>query len=516
MTVYFTDVFYEFEFSAGVWTDVSSLVMGSAKGSFGIKGWGPMDRVANVGKFKFSIRNIANAYTPGAVGCTAGFEEGVAFRLRLSHHGTSKYRFYGHVASGGIAVESTPWLSVTKVVVEDFMGQMRDHELVLPAYTTNKYMEQVMALIEANMSLAPLSSSYAAGKSLFANVFDTTKEKTSALSEASKLALSELGYVFVKNGSTAGTAEVLTSEGRYTRKDKAIRQIDVWNGAAFVATNVDIDNFMREAGITHAQNYYNDVKAMAYPRRHDSTPVALYNLEQPIFVDGGETVTITGRYADPQQQSSRVSGINMIAPVATTDYLFNSKEDGTGFNITGSLSVTTTFGTNGVSFSISSLAQPGYLIFLQARGYGVYVYNTVEHRAQDAALIAANGRRTLSLDMKYESNPMVARDFATVMLTLWKEKRTVVEEIEMVANRSEFLASLFTDIQVGDKILLQVDSALIRENYFVQGMDFELKPGGLVSYALNLQPENISTPPDYWKIGVTGLGEIGVSTIVGY
>jgi hypothetical protein len=219
--VYLDNWTIEMQFATGVWTDVTEDVINkSVKGEYGIRDNGPTDRVASTGRMTFSLNNsesnslgVIGLYSPGRATCRTGFTSGIPVRARFSGVGLTRTKFYGKIAPDGI--KPAPGIygeRKTEVTVLDWMNQAATHELDLPAYTTNKRIEQVVALIVANMPLAPLSTNYAVGNDTFVSVFDTVTSKTKALSEFQKLALSEYGFIYVQPTETSD--ECLTVENR--------------------------------------------------------------------------------------------------------------------------------------------------------------------------------------------------------------------------------------------------------------------------------------------------------------
>lgn len=511
--MYYTDIRYEFEFSTGVWTDVSADVIQVVSAEQGLNGTGVLDRIAGTGVMKLTLHNVGNRYTPGHVSCISGFQIGVHARCVLSYHGVERTRFYGTVVANGIQVDVRGWSpSITKVTISDFMEQCALHEMDLPSFAQNKSIDEVFPLIVANMPVGPLSTEYNAGQDTFPTVFDTTTAKTTALTEMAKVTLSELGYGYIKQGDAVD--EVLVCEGRYTRATKALKQVGVWNGAAFVDEDAVFDNNMTDLKLVHSDNYFNDIILTSFPRRVDASPIVLFNLEEPVYIGPGATVYFTGRYIDPTQEAESVAGINMIAPVATTDYLMNSTDDFTGTNLTADLTLTATYGTNGVLYEAENTGASGGYVWVQARGYGVYAYRGVEYREYDAANLAADGRKTLSIGLKYQSNPLVAADFAGALLDLCNQKITEITEVEFVANRSEFLMGAFMELQIGDKVQITADAIGWDAEHFIHKIKWSISPAGICRFSLILSRAYISEA--YWLIGTAGYTEIGTTTVVGY
>jgi hypothetical protein len=545
----------------GKWVDLNAYRLQAAgiTGSMGIRSSNPIDRVASTGQLTLVLHNVNNLFTPGHANCMSGFQSGMRFRLRLTYEGRSRTRFYGLVPPNGIEIGTTQFMSVTRVTVLDYMEQMAIHQLDLPTYTTDKRLEQVIALILANMPIKPLSTSYGTGRSTFASVFDTLRDKTRAMQEVSKATLSELGYVYIKQ--TADSDEVLTVENRGFRSGKALAQVSVIDSTTadiritqagdtritqagdtrilqLTTPTVDavFNNNYREIGVKHAESYYNQVDSKAYPRKVDTSDVVLFALERPLEIGANETVTMKGRFRDPNQEAQTVAALSTVAPVSGTDYIFNAAEDESGANLTADLEVTAVYGANGVDYTLENTgAITGYVTQLQARGKGVYIYRPVEILREDETLVANDGARTLNMDLPYQDDPLQTTDIAVALLDRHKAKHTTINSITLIANRldtsinrigtgtpgtsgayyTEYLINAFMDLNIGDKIKVVAPSVGIEQDYFIQSIDFTITSGDIVTYTYGLQDSMYETY-DAWILGDSTYGVLGITTILGY
>jgi hypothetical protein len=444
-------------------------------------------------------------------------------------------------------------MTVTRVKVLDYMEQMAIHQLDLPAYTTDKRLEQVVALILSNMPIKPLSTSYGTGRSTFKSVFDTLRDKTRAMQEVSKATLSELGYVYVKQ--TTDSDEVLTVENRGFRSGKALAQVSVVDSttadtritqagdtritqagdvretqAKFTTVDAVFDNNYRGIEVKHAASYYNQVDSKAYPRKVDTSDVVLFALERPLEIGANQTVTMKGRFRDPNQEAQTVAALSTVAPVSGTDYIFNAAEDESGADITADLSVTAVYGANGVDYTLENTgAITGYVTQLQARGKGVYIYRPVETLREDETLVANDGARTLNLDLPYQDDPLQTTDIAVALLEKYKNKRTEIKSVTFIANRNDntvrpdvdvnyyqdYLLNAFMDLNIGDKIKVVAPSVGIEQDCFIQSIDFTITSGDIVTYTYGLQDAMYETY-DVWILGDSTYGVLGTTTILGY
>ena len=281
-------------------------------------------------------------------------------------------------------------------------------------------------------------------------------------------------------------------------------------------TAAEFVDLHKDLKINHAADYYNRIRVRSYPRDIDAAATTvLFNLDRPIYVGTGKTVTLTGRFRDPDNETANVAGMDMVTPVATTDYLFNSAEDGSGSNLTGDLTVTATYGANGVDYSIvNGGVSNGYVTFLQARGKGIYTYNPVDKDFDYTDGIAIDGTKVLNLDMPYLDNPLVADDFGNILLDQYSQKRTLVETVTFTANRSQFLKSAFIYKGIGDKVWLVDSYAGVDMSFFIHEVNFSINEQ-VVEYTWLLKPASYDTFI-FWELETTGLSELDVSTILGF
>lgn len=485
----------------GLFENITTDVIGDMQISQGITGTGLLDRTASTGTLKLRLQNVNNLYTPNHVNCKPGFAVGAKLYMRLGY-GLSYYRFRGTisqvdlVSGGGIT-------AYTDVTVVDYIDMLARHELQLPAFAQNKKMEEVVALIVANMPVAPDATDYGAGQDTFATVFDTTRSTTRALTEIAKVTQSELGLTWVETGSALN--QTLRTRGR-----------NGFQSIASSATFTDAD--IIGAGIEYGTDYYNEVITETYPRRVDASATSvLFNLDRPVSVGAGETVNISGSFSDPDQKAVEVSGIDMVTPVATTDYLMNTAEDGSGTNITANLTVTATYGANGVDYALTnSYVSTGYVTKLQARGKGVYTFSPVTYSAEYSTGINAHGRRTLRVDMPYQDNPLVGVDFARSILDAVKAIGLRVTSITYEANKSAALAAAFVGLNIGDRITIELSDFGLSLDAFITRVEVSVSEGGLVTCTYGLLDEALTFAGSYWILDSASYSQLGETTKLGF
>jgi hypothetical protein len=520
MTVY-PVIALEGKFDAVNWVDFTPDVVPDEgiSGSGGIFGNGPLDRVAGIGELKFTLNNtesnsggVTGYYSPGNLACRPGFNVGMLVRLKLSYGGITKTKFYGRIGADGISIQAGKFSERrVGVTVRDFMDLAANHELKGLVFAEDLTITQVVALLVANMNIQPLATDYRTGEDVFPSIFDTVRSKTKVLSEFAKVALSEMGYIYL---TRRGGDEVLRVEGRFTRLYEVPEITDIpIDGGSLPAT---FDNAMIAAmDVAHGNMLYNRIKSTAYPRAVDAAATSvLFTLQSPVFIAAGAILSITGKYRDPYGGTSNVSGIDMVVPEETTDYLMSTVKGGGGTDLTTYLQIihpatTGEYGTGDVIYTLKNThgSLDGWVNKLQARGRGVYIYDAIDYTVEDSNSIELIGPQQLNLDMKYQVDPTIIADFATIVLSQYKDAKTIVDKATFVANMSAFLMMAFLHIEPGDRVHMPEEVSGIDTDFYVNGVEFEIRMGNLCTCTWYVRDAGLDTY-DFakWDINLWGDG----------
>ncbi len=537
-------LYYRDESDVLVKEDITADIVSAQTCSYGIEGISNLDRVAATGQLVFVLRNDAGCkggvqgyYSPYHKEAKYGWRTGLTVELVISYTGEDYVKFRGTISN--IQPDSGENnLRRVRVTVVDWMEYAANQPVYLPPLQENKKIEDVVAALINSMPIKPKEVIYYEGADTFSSVFDTLKEKTRVLSEFNKVAISELGYIYLKKDKEYG--ETLVVEGRHKRTfESSITQYPLPSklsgfllletGDCLLQENADklllnqtfdlvISDFMRNLDVSYGQNVTNFVNVKSYPRRTDTSPVVLYQFSSAIELAPGETKVIVGRYRDPNQSAQKVAGKSMIAPLLGTDYKMWQNSDGSGTDLSSYLSITAYYGADGVSYTLkNNAAVTGYITnpLLQARGLGIYMYEPTENIAEDEESQSLYGYKELTLDQKYQDLPYASQAIAQTIVSQDKAPREVAERIYFNANLNEMLMTLFLHADIGDLIYVTEKQTGIDGYYYIHGVQFEIGPGGVINFSWTLK-EKLSLNVVYWLLGEVGYSELGVTTILGY
>src|SRR5688500_11495451 len=205
-----------FETSAD-WTDVSEDVRTNQAPTWsrGMHGGTPVDRVAGVGVLNFSMNNFPKGaprhlgyYSPGHENQRDGFVLGIGCRLRVTYRDLERGLFMGTVEA--VLVEPFEFKSRhVHLVVVDWMEEAATSQVENVDTLTDVRSDEAYTAIVESLPRQPLAVETDVGMDTYAYAVDTARqEMVTAQSEFTKLAMSELGYIYSKADGT------LVFEGR--------------------------------------------------------------------------------------------------------------------------------------------------------------------------------------------------------------------------------------------------------------------------------------------------------------
>jgi hypothetical protein len=489
---------------SGTWTDISSdvLIGGNAiNAHWGIRGNSETDRMAQTGVLTFFMNNVTGKYSPDLSGAMAGWKKGTPIRLVMTWDGQDYVRFYGKIDNLTIDAGTKKKRRVM-VTVTDWLDYAAEYPLTQPQIETYRTADEAIDTIVNRMPIKPHVQSFDTGDTEFPVVFNAVTENTRAYSEILKLTMSEMGYCYLRKDPTYGETLVFESE---THRNGA----HPISGIPSLSEDVDhhlkedgdallkedggyllfdemeafaIDNTTTDLNVTYGSNIINSMKITAYPKEVDSAATTvLFTLNQPIMLTSGETQEFTARYTDPSGGGRRVNGMNMVTPVITTDYLFNTLENGTGSNISTSLDVVATFGAESVTYILTNNHTGiGYVTHLQIRGKGIYNYNPISYTAENNDSQLEYGVFSRSVNQPYQVTLGRATSAADAIVEREKQPRTVLNTVHFTPNTSDQLMRAFLNIDIGDVVAIAEDQTGIDGQYWINGVEFSILDGKVI------------------------------------
>lgn len=533
--VYLDSVITEY-YTGSAWVDITAYVVGDIKGNNGLGGWRPDQRVAVLGTLNITLNNKSKIFSPmggdavRGLATLTGFNKGAKIRVRGLYDDIYHTIWSGRIAN--IDSDDKNWGNEqVRLMAVDWMNVPVNYPMAGATIALNQRIDQAMTLILARLSQQPEATDFDTGSNTFPAVFDNVQRKTMALSEFTKLANSELGYIYVKQDGTLVAENMLARTG-----GRALDQVWIQPAEDHFLLMEDVYFLLLETGgkiildegtatdaaiATDAEGYnillgeddlLNASIIRAHPVITDTSLKVLYELGTPLFIPEGQTVTFSAHYTDPSGLS-QVSGTNMQAPVATTDYLANTNSNGSGTNKTADQTVTATYYGDIVEYSIFNNAdQCVYITFLQARGYGIYYGNSIESSIDDATSQAAYGYTPFQFDQRYQKNTYLANMYGLSVIEEYKMPKSRITQMNYLANLNKNHMMSFLVLTIGSLILGTEDRSGLSNHYYITDRAFTIKQGGIINVEYGVKQNDSylsgSLNPVTVEFGVSGSTDV--------
>jgi hypothetical protein len=534
----FMEIEAKFQGDAGGWSPVDDVLMGSVGATYGLSGTGPTDLVAPSGHMSFALDNsedngagLIGYYSPNNANCRPGFGQDIAVRLRWNIPGFLPFfKFLGRLVSIDPAPNALGERR-TQCSAVDFMDDLAEQKVELPVQV-DKRPDQIINLILDSMPRQPGSRALDVGESTFRYALDNSRsEAQPALTELQRVAQSEPGRIYIKGDRVAGG--VFTFERRSARLVPVpVQSFDNTGGAfmAFKAPNergyfynrikvtvhprlvdtVDTTVLYLEKGnpdieigstVTVTGRYTDPANRASRVGGTDMQPITTAitssSVANPttittavphglqtgdtviIWGHTGSTPAIAGKYTITRTGASTFTipvnvSVGGTGGTLTGDYEFNTLADGSGTDLTPTVTVTVVFGANSPTFTIvNSSGSLAYRVKLRARGRGLYDYQPYAADVFDAASILARGEALLKFDMPYQHGGQVANTIANNFLHLWNIPQPRNVSLGYV-NKDDASLAMALALEPGHAITLTETVSGISKTFFVNQVS--LKP----------------------------------------
>lgn len=500
----YTHAFYVY-LNAG-WTDITAYTKteyGVRVNNIGMQSNKWTDRIAAVGTITFYVDNSTGLFDPALSTCYAGWKKGAKIKHVVSYDGASYTKFYGYIDALKLNDPSV-YVSTVQVTANNFFRYIYNYPIVAPSFQTDATGNTGITTILNSITQTAQNVNLDTGDNTFDALFDTVSNSTTASTEINKIVQSEGGYFycqndkyygerlrFEKNSRRSGLSQLaqipvatsllstLVDENNNILTDESGVELlgDEAENAAF---STSIDSFTRN----YAENVVNRIRIVTYPKDVGSSAVTLYTLRKPAKVGAGQTITIRGKYTDPNGGKE----INSVPSSCSFTYTANTAKDGSGTNLTSDFTVTPTYGTEAPSFIIENGSiYRGYLTSLVVSGYSIKNYDSTESIYQDTTSQADYGVESVNFDQLYQNDTTFADQLGAYILEMEKNPRVDMDGVTFIAQKSTSNMAAFLNLNVGD--LIQVTVSQVNENslYWIQGISYSIDSGGNVTFTYKLK-----------------------------
>lgn len=463
---------------SGAWTYITAdwLAKNGARWNRGQKQSDIRNFLADSGSLDFVMDNsernsagILGWYSPDNVNHRLGWEEKILVCLESTWGGIVHTEFIGRIAD----ISPTPGADGPRdchCTARDWFDEASNYTLTGLATMTNVRMNEVAAaIVAACPTQPPGGNNFDTGTDILPFALDTAVGAApNPVTELASLITSEGGRGYLTG---PGVFRIENRRARYGRT------------ADFT---LDGTHLLMAGATPPKKVSYNRIRVTSSQRALGQVGAVLWSQAQPQQINPGTNPPVSVTYLDPNQQASQVGAANMLPQVAGVDYVANTRADGTGTDLTSSVTITPTFGSTSAQLSVVLAGSvSGFLTTNKIRGTPVFTYSQTTTEASDAAAIAAKGPRDVTIDQPYQSNPANSAGMAAGWLAWWRDGRPVGFAVQIAADCSDYLRAVAFQRDLGSCV--QINEVVTGGGkFFVDGIEKELRPGGnlFVTYYL--------------------------------
>lgn len=229
-------------------------------------------------------------------------------------------------------------------------------------------------------------------------------------------------------------------------------------------------------------------------------------------IEPGVTRDFYARFPSPDSATQADHVDAWTTPVATTDYVANSASDGSGTNLTASITVVVVKAARSMKISLANAASvTAYITLLQARGTPAYRNDPIGVAVEDSASQAKYGKRTFPLGGKFYPSTAKALSYAQFGVSRYKDPLAVLS-ITFVANERAALMTEALTRGVSDRITVIANNTAaqgaqlgINRDFWIEAEHHRVEQGGL-RHTVRYDLSDANLEGGMWVLGVSTLG----------
>lgn len=199
--------------------------------------------------------------------------------------------------------------------------------------------------------------------------------------------------------------------------------------------------------------------------------------DSPMIPAGGSK-TFWASYPNTDSATNALAVDAWTTPVASTDFVANTAADGSGTNITASVTITETKFSNAMKMVVTNGAsQHAYLTTFQARGTPLTVSDPVKVRVENSTSKTAYGERTYPHPGEFIPDSGEAQDWCDFNMAVFKDPQPVLL-IALHANRSHSHLVEALTREISDRITLVANNSAglgINQDFFIETIYHEMR-----------------------------------------
>lgn len=224
-------------------------------------------------------------------------------------------------------------------------------------------------------------------------------------------------------------------------------------------------------------------------------------------IDAGASADFWAGYPNPASVINADSVDAWTTPVATTDYLANSAADGSGSNLTGSVSVAVSKFSTSMKITLTNAAGvPAYITFLQARGTPVTLADPLTVLTEDSTSEGKYGKRNFPLSGPFVPDFLTADSFTRFLLSVYKDPIPVLA-ITVPADKDTNHLTQAQSREISDRITIVANGGAglgINGDFYIESMRHTLTEAGTI-HTVTYECSPASAYSGFWIMDLSTL-----------
>ena len=230
----------------------------------------------------------------------------------------------------------------------------------------------------------------------------------------------------------------------------------------------------------------------------------------------GQSRTFYAQFPNPQSDTEALAVNAWTTLVENTDYEANSAADGSGTDLSGSLTVTLTKTSNQMAIAIANdhASLGAYITKLQARGTPVTGSDPALIIAEDSTSQTSFEKRTWPAPTPWIPDTAEALDWAVHNLSIYKDPIPLIK-LSFVPRKDTTHKAALTDLDLSYRITLTANGKAglgINEDFIIENMEHSIQATGQEVATLTLSPA--SSYSGFWSLSVGD--KLGTSSRLAY
>ena len=454
------------------------------------------DSVAGVGACELVLENSSGRFSPGNTGGAlyGHLLPRKEVRVQASDGANTWTIFRGWIDALKPAAGEYGDLTCTLECV-DGLAMLAQQSVSVAHEDTKAVDEAVAAVVSA--AYTPLATSYSDNGDELEHYGQAWKpEHTTARDALKQICDAVWGRFFITRSGTA------TYWSREDRQDPS-------GSAQLTLSDHAVNQMLMDLDVN---GVINKCQVVVYPAETVGSVQEIWRARTALRIAPGQSREVHALFRD--DNGERCAAVDVVEPVANTDYTVNEASDGSGVDYTTEPSFSISFDTQATRMKITlgnTATGPLYVTLLKVRGKPIRIYDPITFEDEDATSQAAYEVRATTLDLQMQGDPVFGEALAGYLVHRYKDPALVVDQVT-VNDRDTINSTNVYSLELLDKVLISdSQSGAASLLHWIRGVEYDLGTGWK-RVSLHLERADDT---QYWLLGTTNYGELGTNTRLG-